>query len=148
MSAGLGVPLYEILSQKRPLLRLAYCVAKTMALLMRHRPDTVICQNPSIVLTVLLLRLRPLLGMKVVIDAHFGGVDASNGSRASQGLLDRCNRRADLVIVKSNPLADFKVLYPHKGGIVWTIKDGIPYRAATLLEDVRGMVKKARAAKK
>ncbi len=60
----------------------------------------------------------------------------------------RAGWRADLVIVKGNPLADFKMLYPHKGGIVWTIKDGIPYRAAALLEDVRGMVKKARAAKK
>ena len=64
---------------------------------------------------------------------------------------------ADLVIVKENPLHNFKVLYGtghfmldehgqaiRTDGIEYTIKDGIIYRPAELLEDVRGMVRSAR----
>ena len=61
---------------------------------------------------------------------------------------------ADLVIVKGNPMADLNVLLPRNikpitgdestGGIIWTIKDGIPYHAPTLLQEVRNIVKKSR----
>ena len=64
---------------------------------------------------------------------------------------------ADLVIVKENPLANFKVLYgtgaivvnsqnkPERvGGIDYTIKDGIVYDAKKLLKDVENMVNKAK----
>jgi hypothetical protein len=64
---------------------------------------------------------------------------------------------ADLVIVKENPLHNFKVLYGtghfklnddnepiRTGGIEYTIKDGIIYRPAELLQDVREMVRAAK----
>ena len=61
---------------------------------------------------------------------------------------------ADMVIVNGNPLADFSVLLPRNikpitgdettGGIVWTIKDGIPYHVPTMLKAVRDMVKESR----
>ncbi len=61
---------------------------------------------------------------------------------------------ADLVIVEENPLEDLKVLYgtgvvrlndetgeaERKGGILYTIKDGIVYDAKQLLADVAAMV--------
>ncbi|WP_223786913.1 amidohydrolase family protein [Marinicella meishanensis] len=62
---------------------------------------------------------------------------------------------ADLVVVNGNPLADLSVLLPRNippltgdettGGITWTIKEGIPHHAPTLLQKVRDMVKQARA---
>ncbi|MFN2597931.1 MAG: amidohydrolase family protein [Pyrinomonadaceae bacterium] len=64
---------------------------------------------------------------------------------------------ADLLVVNGNPLENLKVLYPtgvdivrdgkqiHTGGVEWTIKDGIPYHAPTLLADVKKMVADARA---
>ncbi len=71
-------------------------------------------------------------------------------------------KKADLVIVDENPLANFKVLYGtgHRrlnndtgqmevtGGIRYTIKDGIVFDAKALLEDVRALVadQKAREA--
>lgn len=68
----------------------------------------------------------------------------------------RVGYTADLVIVNGNPLADLTVLFPRNikpitsdestGGILWTIKDGIPYHAPTLLQSVRDMVKKSRKA--
>jgi hypothetical protein len=50
---------------------------------------------------------------------------------------------ADLIVVKENPLEDFKALYPGRA-IEWTIKDGIPYRTETLMSDVRKLVADAR----
>lgn len=66
---------------------------------------------------------------------------------------------ADLVLVEENPLADFKVLYgtgavrlmedgtvQRRGGVRYTIKDGIIYDAKQLLADVERMVRDAKAA--
>lgn len=65
---------------------------------------------------------------------------------------------ADLLVVNGNPLLDMKVLYPtgvdvirdgktvHTGGIEWTIKDGIPYHVPVLMQELKTMVREARAA--
>ncbi|HEY3443885.1 MAG TPA: amidohydrolase family protein [Paludibaculum sp.] len=50
---------------------------------------------------------------------------------------------ADLIVVKGNPMSNLKILYPHQGGIEWTIKDGKPYSASALAADVRKMVAEA-----
>ena len=67
---------------------------------------------------------------------------------------------ADLILVDENPLANLKYLYPTgvldikdgkpvvRGGIKWTIKDGIVYSTPALMKDVKDMVQKARAARK
>ncbi|MBK7708427.1 MAG: amidohydrolase family protein [Acidobacteria bacterium] len=68
----------------------------------------------------------------------------------------RVGYKADLIVVNGNPLENLKVLSPlgveeiregkvyKTGGIEWTIKDGIPFHAATLAKEVREMVAKAR----
>jgi imidazolonepropionase-like amidohydrolase len=70
--------------------------------------------------------------------------------RVRQGFL------ADLNLVDENPLANLKYLYPTgvldirngkpvvRGGIKWTIKDGIVYETTRLAREVREMVSKAR----
>ncbi|SEA66623.1 amidohydrolase family protein [Alkalimonas amylolytica] len=68
-------------------------------------------------------------------------------------------KKADLLIVAENPLANFKVLYGtghyrldehnqamRTKGVRFTIKDGIVYDAQRLLADVRAMVEHAKAA--
>ncbi|MEM7482033.1 MAG: amidohydrolase family protein [Acidobacteriota bacterium] len=63
-------------------------------------------------------------------------------------------KRADLVVVPENPVADFKVLYgtgtprlrddgtlERIGGVTWTIRDGVLYDAQALRQEVRRMVK-------
>lgn len=102
MAHGLGVPLFEIVSSCGRPFRQLICAFKTIKLLFSCLPRVVVCQNPSIVLSVLILALRPLLRARVAVDAHFGGIDSGNGSAAPQRLLDWCNRAADLVIV-TNP---------------------------------------------
>ncbi|HML16248.1 MAG TPA: amidohydrolase family protein [Bryobacteraceae bacterium] len=71
----------------------------------------------------------------------------------------RAGYRADVIVVNGNPLEDLKVLYPtgverwvdgkkiHTGGVEWTVKDGIPYRGAALMAEVKDMVTKAREQK-
>jgi imidazolonepropionase-like amidohydrolase len=63
---------------------------------------------------------------------------------------------ADLILVEGNPLENLKYLYPNgitvvedgivktKGGVKWTIKDGIVYDAVQMREDVKQMVEQAR----
>lgn len=55
----------------------------------------------------------------------------------------RVGLAADLLVVRGNPLADTKILYPGKG-IEWTIKDGITYSAQQLDREVRELVAGAR----
>lgn len=57
----------------------------------------------------------------------------------------RSGWKADLLVVNGNPLADFKILYPHSSRIEWTIKGGIPYRVADLVRDIKQMVAQAKA---
>lgn len=69
----------------------------------------------------------------------------------------RVGKLADMVVMKHNPLHNFKLLYGtghyglnkdneavRQGGVDYTIKDGIVYDAKALLKDVREMVKKAK----
>jgi imidazolonepropionase-like amidohydrolase len=66
--------------------------------------------------------------------------------------------KADLVVVKENPLQNLKVLYGtgavrlsesgevgRTEGILYTIKDGIVYDVKQLLADIRRMVQEAKA---
>jgi hypothetical protein len=73
----------------------------------------------------------------------------------------RVGRKADLVVVKGNPLANLKLLQPtgtlhlndesgkveRVGGIAWTIKDGILYDGKQLRAELRDMVAKAKQAR-
>ncbi len=67
-------------------------------------------------------------------------------------------KKADLLVVSENPLANFKLLYGtghyrlledgtpgHVHGLRYTIKDGIVYASDELLEDVRNIVAAAKA---
>ena len=63
---------------------------------------------------------------------------------------------ADLILVEGNPLENLKYLYPTgvqvledgvmktKGGVKWTIKDGIVYNAPKMMDEVKLMVEEAR----
>ena len=120
---SMGVTLFVILSTHRRILRYALCIGRTLALLKREKPLAVIGQNPSLVLILLLLGLRRFFGFKVVIDAHFCGVEAYNGSGVLQRVLDYCNRAADLVIVTNEGHAR---LIRNLGGRVYVCPDPLP----------------------
>jgi len=89
------------------------------------------------------------------------GVNAKIIGREDKMGSIRVGRKADLVLVRGNPLANLKLLYGtgsiylddakgevvQVGGVDYTIKDGIIYDAHALRADVRRMVREAKAAR-
>lgn len=86
-------------------------------------------------------------------NARLMGLENELG-RVRQGYL------ADLILIDENPLANLKYLYPTgvldikdgktvvRGGIKWTIKDGIVYETPRLAREVKDIVAQAKAAAK
>ena len=82
-------------------------------------------------------------------NAKLMGLEGELG-RVRQGFL------ADLILLDENPLANLKYLYPTgvldikdgkdviRGGIKWTIKDGLVYSTPRLIQEVKDMVREAR----
>jgi len=89
------------------------------------------------------------------------GVGAKVIGRENVSGAVRVGRKADLVLVRGNPLANLKLLYGtgsiyldddkgevvQIGGIDYTIKDGIVYDGHELRADIRRMVREAKAAR-
>ncbi len=95
--------------------------------------------------------------LEVVRSATLWGAEAL-GRGAELGSIEP-GKLADLVVVDANPLEDFKVLYGtgairvtandkviRVGGVRYTIKDGIVFDARQLREDVKRIVREAKAA--
>lgn len=97
-------------------------------------------------------------------EAGFHPIDvikhATENNAQTLGMEDKLGRvrkgyLADLILVDENPLENFKFLYPtgvldikdgkliKRGGVKWTIKDGIVYNAPKLMENVKKIVKEA-----
>jgi hypothetical protein len=102
-----------------------------------------------------LLREAGFHPLEVIRAATLEGARAL-GLEADLGSVEP-GKRADLVVVAENPLANLKVLYGtgalkldaqnrpvRVGGVRYTIKDGIVYDAKKLLADVRLMVREAK----
>lgn len=107
LSSSLGWPLYEIVYQNSRFIRYVRCVMKTTAILLKEKPEIVIAQNPSIILALLVLSLKPLLGYKCVIDAHNAGLFPCEGKSRMLGWIARIlQRHADATIVTNPALAE------------------------------------------
>jgi len=74
ISDGLGVKLYTIVSNKPRIFRYLESVLKTVKILLLEKPEVVFAQNPSIVLALLVIVLKPFFFKKVVIDSHNSGI--------------------------------------------------------------------------
>jgi imidazolonepropionase-like amidohydrolase len=104
-----------------------------------------------------LLREAGFSALEVIQAATLNGATALGLDQEIGSVV--AGKKADLVIVAENPLANFKVLYgtghyqlnadnqPERTkGVRYTIKDGIIYDAQRLLADVRTLVQQAKAA--
>lgn len=107
MADKLNVELYEIRLPTGRLKRYLAGSIRTLGLLKRVHPKVVYAQNPSVVLTALIILSRSFFQYKFVSDSHFGGVTAYNGNWLFQKILDFCNRQADLVIVTNDEHARY-----------------------------------------
>jgi hypothetical protein len=105
-----------------------------------------------------LLREAGFHPLEVIRSATIQGAEALGAEREIGSI--HVGKQADLVIVPENPLENLKVLYGNGtlrlndatgevervGGVRWTIKGGVVFDAPRLLEDVRAMVREAKAA--
>jgi len=123
MSNALGIPLYVIDYKGSRYKRYIYCMIETFKILFREKPRVVFAQNPSIVLNYFLLVMRLFFHYKFISDAHFGGVEAFNGSQLFQMALDFNNRHADAVIVTNS---DHARHVEEIGGIALICEDPLP----------------------
>jgi len=102
-----------------------------------------------------MLREAGLPPLEVIRAATLWGAEAL-GVGAETGSIEP-GKRADLVVVPGNPLADLKLLYgtgtlrlgesgglERVGGVTWTVKAGRTYAGEALREEVRQMVRDAK----
>ncbi|MCG7199470.1 hypothetical protein MD273_07015 [Marinobacter pelagius] len=106
-STYVGAPLLEIIEQNSPrLVRYFKSTWRTLGAVRGYRPNYLIAQNPSVVLSLLVLVIKRFRKCKVIIDAHNSGV---YGTGVEGNLLQRVNnyiiRKADAVIVTNSDLA-------------------------------------------
>lgn len=91
--------------------------------------------------------------------AHATGNGAKVMGKANELGRIKVGYLADLIVVNGNPLENLHILFPTginptldtqrggKGGVEWTIKDGIPYHAPTMFAEVKEIVLQARQKK-
>lgn len=103
----LGLPLNVLRSKHRGARRYMELSLATIRLLRRSRPRAVFIQNPSLVLALVVLLLRPLLGgYRVVMDAHNEAITPFSHAYWPVTWLSRvAQRRADATIVTNRALA-------------------------------------------
>lgn len=128
LAGHFGIPLHTLVHSGLAPVRYLVLGFRTLALLLRERPDVLVVQNPSFVLATLALLLRPWFGYRLIVDAHNEAVEpyANSGAfftRASAWLL----ARADATIVTNAFLAE---VVTRAGGRPLILPDKIPEPAA------------------
>jgi len=119
-----GIPLTVLATERRGILRYMELSLRTVRLLKARRPDVVIVQNPSLIAALATLCLRPLLGYRVVMDAHNEAVQPYvNRSALVHAVSHWALRRADLTIVTNRGLAEHVT---ELGGRPIVLPDAIP----------------------
>ena len=124
LSELLGVPLYEIISKNKGGFRYAESLVKTIGLIRSKKPETVFCQNPSIVLSFLCVLLHRIFSYAVIVDEHNEGLLPLNGrNRVLSWFARYIVRNASAVIVTNDALAQKCRSW---GGRALVIQDPLP----------------------
>jgi glycosyltransferase involved in cell wall biosynthesis len=124
LCAGLGFEFIVLNTHFQGMTRYLLLATRTISLLVRRRPDILVVQNPSLVLTALSIAIRGAFGYRIVVDAHNEAVIPFINrqrwvNRVSRWIL----RRADLTIVTNRHLAE---IVKERGGRPFSLPDRIP----------------------
>jgi glycosyltransferase involved in cell wall biosynthesis len=120
----LGIPLYELTSNKPRLIKYPLLISKTLAIIFRNKLKVLFVQNPSIVLSFFSIFVKKLFGFVVVVDAHNAGIYPLEGkSRSLNFIAKLICRNADLVIVTNQHLARVVEKW---GGVPFIMPDPLP----------------------
>jgi glycosyltransferase involved in cell wall biosynthesis len=120
----LGWTYLVIDTHSRGLIRYVELSFRTIVSLVRRRPRVVVAQNPSLVLTLLCIALRPALRFRLVVDAHNEAIRPYLHTGIFIVWATRvCHQCADLTIVTNRPLAETVI---RAGGKAYVLPDPIP----------------------
>lgn len=124
LAAKLGTHLYEFQSNAPRFIKHPIFAFRTLIILVTKRPQLLFVQNPSVVLTLLSIFLKPLFKYKLIVDAHNAGVYPFEGGQEKfAAIFPFLHRHADLTIVTNGVLAD---IVKENGGEVATLPDPLP----------------------
>jgi glycosyltransferase involved in cell wall biosynthesis len=124
LCAGLAIELALVDTAYRGVRRYLLLSARTIALLERRRPEVLLVQSPSLILSVLSVVLRSVFGYRLVVDAHNEAVEPHENRQPWISWLSRwVIRRADLTIVTNRQLAQ---IVRRQGGKPFILPDRIP----------------------
>jgi glycosyltransferase involved in cell wall biosynthesis len=124
LCAGLGLELAVLETGRRGVLRYLLLGLRTITLLLRRRPAVLLVQNPSLILGALSVGLRPVLGYRLIVDAHNEAVLPFINRQSWVRRLSRwVVRKADLTIVSNRQLA---AAVEQQGGRPFTLADRLP----------------------
>jgi glycosyltransferase involved in cell wall biosynthesis len=125
IAPALGVPLITPrLYERSRVKRYAAGIASTITALIRYRPHVVFCQNPPVLLALLLVKLSFILRFTVIADTHNCGVLPAEGRPGIRSLLARfVHRFARITIVHNERLAP---VVERNGGRPFVLQDKFP----------------------
>lgn len=108
LASLLGIPLYEIVSERKGAMRYAESLFKTFRVIRSKKPDIIFSQNPSIVLSFCCVLFKKLLSYTVVVDEHNAGLFPLDGrDRLLNWIAQYIVRNADAVIITNASLANY-----------------------------------------
>ncbi len=99
-------------------------IIKTIAIILHQKPKLVFCQNPSIVLSLLMVCLSKVLGFKIVVDAHNAGIYPAEGNSAFLMKITRFIQKHSSLVLVSNEGLQHHV--EKNGGRAFVLQDKIP----------------------
>lgn len=120
---------YHALIDSRPrLFRYLFLALRTIKLIRKEKPNTVFCQNPSIVLTTLLCMFKGIFSYYLVVDRHTNfKFNTMNSKKPVWWIFHKLSRFtvkvADLTIVTNEYLKD---LVENWGGNGFVLQDRLP----------------------
>lgn len=124
LSEKVKAELFVLTSSRKRLVRYLLLTLRTVGVISRSRPSVVFAQNPSIVLSALVILLRPVYRYTAVIDEHNSGLFPLEGeSRILNYVAARIAKSADLVVVTNQRLKEY---VQSIGGNAVVVPDPIP----------------------
>lgn len=99
-------------------------VVKTIDIIYDERPRVVCCQNPSIILALFLVIIKPFFKFSICVDAHNSGLFPLEGKSIALNCLSAfIQKKSDLTIVTNDWLKDY---VEQNGGRAYVLPDKIP----------------------
>lgn len=124
MAKALAIPLHELIVNKSRALKYPVLIWKTLYILLKDKLKIVFVQNPSIVLSFVVVVYAKIYNIKVIVDAHNAGIYPLEGRNAFLNRVAKfIAKNATAVIVSNAHLA--KVVNDW-GGSSFVMPDPIP----------------------